>query len=407
MSKARIELPPKIAELFAEPLRYRAAYGGRGSGKTRSFAKMAAVYGYMHGRNKRDGVILCAREHLNSLEDSSFREISSAIQSEPFLQHYYDIGENYIRSHDGRIRFIFAGLRRNVDSIKSKAKVLIAWVDEAENVSEEAWQKLLPTVREEGSEIWITWNPESPDSATHKRWRANPPDNSKAVSVNWQDNPWFPEVLNQERLSDQKKRPGVYPHIWEGDFLQQREGALWTQSLIDKSKIQHGYEGGYSRIVVGVDPAVTASKTSDETGIIVAAKGANGNLYILEDASGRFTPDQWASKAIALYQKHNADRIVAEVNQGGDLVQSLIKSIDSHVPVKSVRATRGKILRAEPIAALYEQGKVFHVEDFTELERQLVFFTGSNDFSPDRLDALVWALTDLTTSSGNVHWRIS
>lgn len=407
MSKARIELPPKIAELFAEPLRYRAAYGGRGSGKTRSFAKMAAVYGYMYGKNNRDGVILCAREHLNSLEDSSFREISSAIQSEPFLEHYYDIGENYIKSRDGRIRFIFAGLRRNVDSIKSKAKVLVAWVDEAENVSEEAWQKLLPTVREEGSEIWITWNPESPDSATHKRWRANPPDNCKSICVNWQDNPWFPEVLNQERLSDQKKRPGVYPHIWEGDFLQQREGALWTQSLIDKSKIQHGYEGGYSRIVVGVDPAVTASKTSDETGIIVAAKGTNGNFYILEDASGRFTPDQWASKAIALYQKHNADRIVAEVNQGGDLVQSLIKSIDRHVPVKSVRATRGKILRAEPIAALYEQGKVFHVKDFTELERQLVFFTGSNDFSPDRLDALVWALTDLTTSSGNVHWRIS
>ncbi len=404
---ARIELPPKIAELFGKPLRYRCCYGGRGSGKTRSFAKMAAVYGYTHGSNNRDGVILCAREHLNSLEDSSFREISGAIQSEPFLAAYYEIGENFIRSHDGRIRFIFAGLRRNVDSIKSKAKVLVAWVDEAENVTENAWQKLLPSVREEGSEVWVTWNPESPDSATHKRWRVNPPDNCMTVKVNWQDNPWFPDVLNQERINDQTKRPLIYQHIWEGDFIQQREGALWTQGLIDKSKVNWGFEGGYARIVVGIDPAVTSNKNSDETGIIVAARGKNENFYILEDASGRMSPDQWASKAVELYHKHEADRIVAEVNNGGDLVQSLLKSIDAHVPFRAVRASRGKMVRAEPVAALYEQGRVFHVGDFTELEKQLVFFNGDNQFSPDRLDALVWAITDLKQSSGQVHWRIS
>lgn len=368
---------------------------------------MAAVYGYAHGTNNRDGVILCAREHLNSLEDSSFREISGAIQSEPFLAAYYEIGENFIRSYDGRIRFIFAGLRRNVDSIKSKAKVLVAWVDEAENVTENAWQKLLPSVREEGSEIWVTWNPESPDSATHKRWRVNPPDGCETVAVNWQDNPWFPDVLNQERINDQKKRPLIYPHIWEGDFIQQREGALWTQGLIDKSKVQRGYEGGYTRIVVGIDPAVTSNKDSDETGIIVAARGKNDNLYILEDASGRMSPDQWASKAVDMYHRYEADRIVAEVNNGGDLVQSLLKSIDTHVPFRAVRASRGKLVRAEPVAALYEQGRVFHVGDFTELEKQLVFFNGDNQFSPDRLDALVWAITDLKQSSGQVHWRIS
>jgi phage terminase large subunit len=229
--KAEIELPPKLVNLFDGEARYRVAFGGRGSGKTRSFALMSAVYGYRWGMSGKQGQILCAREHLNSLDESSLEEVKSAIQSVDWLDAYYEIGEKYIRSRDGKVSYVFAGLRRNLDSIKSKARVILAWVDEAENVSEAAWQKLIPTIREEESEIWVTYNPESKHSAVHQRFRVNPSSDVKVCEINWRDNPWFPDVLNQERINDQKLRPDVYDHVWEGAFLIHVEGAYYTVEM--------------------------------------------------------------------------------------------------------------------------------------------------------------------------------
>jgi phage terminase large subunit len=229
--KAEIELPPKLVNLFDGEARYRVAFGGRGSGKTRSFALMSAVYGYRWGMSGRQGQILCAREHLNSLDESSLEEVKSAIRSVDWLDAYYEIGEKYIRSRDGRVSYVFSGLRRNLDSIKSKARVILAWVDEAENVSEAAWQKLIPTIREEESEIWVTYNPESKHSAVHQRFRVSPSGDVKVCEINWRDNPWFPDVLNQERMNDQKLRPDVYDHVWEGAFLIHVEGAYYTVEM--------------------------------------------------------------------------------------------------------------------------------------------------------------------------------
>jgi phage terminase large subunit len=224
MSKtAKLELPPKMVPIFQDDARYRVTHGGRGSGKTRGKALMIAVDGYRLGRSGVSGVMLCAREHLNSLEESSMQEVKDAIRSVPWLDAYYEIGEKYIRSKDRRINFIFSGLRHNIDAVKSKARILRAWIDEAERVSEVAWRTLLPTVRSQGdwwqSEIWISYNPESEDSATHRRFRANPSPDCKIAQLNWNDNPWFPEVLNRERLEDKKFRPETYDHVWEGDFL--------------------------------------------------------------------------------------------------------------------------------------------------------------------------------------------
>jgi phage terminase large subunit len=229
--KAEIELPPKLVDLFDGEARYRVAFGGRGSGKTRSFALMSAVYGYRSGMSGKQGQILCAREHLNSLDESSLEEVKSAIRSVEWLDAYYEIGEKYVRSRDGRVSYVFAGLRRNLDSIKSKARVILAWVDEAENVSEAAWQKLIPTIREEESEIWVTYNPESKHSAVHQRFRVSPSGDVKVCEINWRDNPWFPDVLNQERMNDQKLRPDVYDHVWEGAFLIHVEGAYYTVEM--------------------------------------------------------------------------------------------------------------------------------------------------------------------------------
>ncbi|MFG6159636.1 PBSX family phage terminase large subunit [Halomonas sp. 1390] len=232
MGTVQVKLPPKLVPVFSDPnKRYRGAYGGRGSGKTRTFAKMTAVRGLMFDQEGRSGLILCGREFMNSLDESSMSEVKAAIQSEPWLAAHYDIGEKYIRTKSGRIQFAFSGLRHNLDSIKSKARILILWVDEAEPVSEKAWLKVIPTVREHGSEIWITWNPELESSATHQRFRVDPPADSIIVEMNWRDNPWFPDVLNQERLDDKKKRPDRYDHIWEGDFVRVVDGAYYADLL--------------------------------------------------------------------------------------------------------------------------------------------------------------------------------
>lgn len=245
MTTARIELPPKLIPVFAGEARYRGAYGGRGSGKTRTFAKMAAVRGYQLSQEGKTGVIVCGREFMNSLDESSMAEVKAAIASEPWLAANYDVGEKYIRTADGRIAFAFIGLRHNLDSIKSKSQIHILWVDEAEPVSEKAWLKVVPTVREHNSEIWVTWNPERKNSATHKRFRLDPPDGAKIVEINYSDNPWFPEVLERERLEDLDKRPDQYAHIWEGDFVTVVDGAYFAKALVEAK--QQGRIGHVAR----------------------------------------------------------------------------------------------------------------------------------------------------------------
>jgi predicted phage terminase large subunit-like protein len=153
------------------------------------------------------------------------------------------------------------------------------------------------------------------------------------------------------------------------------------------------------RIVVAIDPAVSTREGSDETGIIVAGKDEGGHGYVLEDLSGHYQPADWARIAVEAYREHSADRIVAEVNNGGDMVGNTLRTIDSNVPFTAVHASRGKFVRAEPVAALYEQNKVHHIGNFPVLEDQMTAFTADLDRvkigSPDRVDALVWALTDL------------
>jgi hypothetical protein len=154
-----------------------------------------------------------------------------------------------------------------------------------------------------------------------------------------------------------------------------------------------------TRIVVAIDPAVTSGEESDETGIVVVGASMDGHYYVLEDGSLRASPDTWARKAVELYKKHKANRIIAETNNGGDLVINVLKQVDPMVPTKKVVASRGKQVRAEPVSALYEQGRVHHVGGFAELEDQMVTWTPDSGSSPDRMDALVWAVTEISTAS--------
>jgi len=231
MATAQVSLPPKLIPVFDGEADVRGAFGGRGSGKTRSFAKMTAVRAYMWDMAGREGLILCGREFLNSLEDSSLEEIKAAIREEEWLLPHFDIGEKYVRTASGRIKYTFSGLDQNIDSIKSKSRILLAWVDEAEPVSEEAWVKLIPTLREDDSELWVTWNPELASSATHKRFRLSKDPRYKVIELNWRDNPRFPSKLERDRVRDKEERPEQYEHIWEGAFKTAVEGAYYAQAL--------------------------------------------------------------------------------------------------------------------------------------------------------------------------------
>jgi phage terminase large subunit-like protein len=184
----------------------------------------------------------------------------------------------------------------------------------------------------------------------------------------------------------------------DAELLEDVPGALWSHSIIERDRVRANSE--LVRVVVAIDPAVTSGEDADETGIIVCGKDAAGAGHVLADISGRYAPIEWANIAITAYRRHSADRIVAEVNNGGDMVEATLRMVDKNVPFTAVRASRGKVVRAEPVAALYEQGRVHHVGIFAQLEDQMCGFTTDFDrkaagYSPDRVDALVWALSDL------------
>lgn len=233
---------------------------------------MAAVQGYIHGNAGQSGIILCARQFMNSLEDSSLEEVKRAIEEEPWLAAWYDIGDKYIKSKCGRINFTFAGLDRNIASIKSKGRILLCWVDEAEPVTDEAWLTLIPTLREEGAEwnaeLWVTWNPKRKNAPVEDRFRRASDPLIKVISLNWRDNPKFPDKLERERVRDSLERPDQYDHVWEGDYLNVMIGAYFASAIT-----QARNEGRISR--VAPDPLMTIRLYAD-----IGGTGAKADNFV-------------------------------------------------------------------------------------------------------------------------------
>lgn len=287
-----IKIPPKLIPVFLAPnKRVRGAHGGRGSGKTRTFAKMAAVQGARFAADGKRGIIVCAREFMNSLADSSFSEVKEAIESDAWLASVYEIGKEYIRTRDGRVEFVFVGLRHNLASIKSKALILLLWVDEAERVSELAWSIVFPTVRYEDidytAEIWVTWNPERKGSATDLRFRNAADDDIIVVELNYRDNPWFPMVLEKDRARDFRDRPDQYEHIWEGAYATAAIGAYYAASLLT-AKLE-------KRIIrCAVDPLLTIRTHHD-----IGGRGAKADAYSI-------WVSQWIGREIRIVNQYAA-----------------------------------------------------------------------------------------------------
>jgi hypothetical protein len=380
-----------------EPKRYKAAFGGRGSGKSHHFAE-----DMIEQAVRRPGLrAVCVREVQKTLKESAKRLLEDKITAhglwpmfggKPRKDHIVTPGSGVI---------LFQGMQdHTAESIKSLEGFDVAWVEEAQTLSSRSLEFLRPTIRKPGSELWFSWNPRNSVDPVDQFFRGlQPPDNAAIVRANYSDNPWFPEELEAERQHDERTNRDRYAHIWLGEYEPTAIGAIWDRQTIHAHRRHEAPT--MNRIVVAIDPAVSSEAGSDEHGIVVAGIGEDGRGYVLDDTTLKGTPRQWAERALATYDRWEADAIVIERNQGGDMCRHTLQSVRPGVPVVDVVATRGKHVRAEPIAALYAMGRVSHVGTFDRLEDQMCQMTAGGyegHGSPDRCDALVWALTQLFPS---------
>lgn len=379
--------------LFKQSARYKVTYGGRGSSKSMGMGIGVIKYAIEHPDSK----ILCVRGTQTRISDSSLQILKDVIDMMG-LDDYFEQTEHTLECKNGS-DFLFYGAKA-YQQFKSLQSISLCWIDEATELRDEAWEYLIPTIRSSNSEIWVSFNPEREDDWAYREFILNKRHDAIVLKLNYWDNPYFPEVLQKEMEWDKETNLSKYKHIWEGEIISAPEGALWDDKMIVhidmKEMAKTLLDSSYERIVIGVDPAVTNKETSDNTGIVVAGK-KDDEFYVLEDASGKYTTYGWAEKVSYLYEKWEADRVIGEVNQGGDLIESNLRGANYNISYRGVRAYKGKYLRAEPIASLYEQKRVKHIKIFIELEEEMKTFVPGVSKSPDRLDALVYAITELST----------
>ena len=372
---------------------------GRGFGKTRTGAENVKRWAE---ETPKARIALVARTH-SDLRDILIEGESGLLSrkvSPPWFTPLYEPSKRRLTWPNGSIASTFTG--EEPDDLRGP-EFNYAWCDELATWKYlgETWDNLTLAMRRgELPRTIVTTTPRplkflrklyaEPDTivtggSTYEN-RANLPD-------------WF--IARIERLygGTSRGRQELFAEI-----LDEAEGALWARALIDRFRVEPGDCPDLSRVVVAIDPAVTSTEQSDETGIIaVGSAPTNGrtHYYVLRDVSDRYSPSEWATQAISVYEQEQGDRIIGEVNNGGEMIEATLRAVETSMPIpyKAVHASRGKYARAEPIAALYEQGLVHHVGDFPDLEDQLCnWVPNTNQRSPDRLDALVWGLTELSGS---------
>lgn len=391
MSILRIPTARVFAPLLCRS-RYKGAYGGRGSGKSHFFAELAIDRCVQTGGTR----IVCVREVQKSLKESVKLLLEDKIQSLGVGARFGVHSDHIVTPGDGLV--LFQGMQdHTAESIKSLEGFDIAYAEEAQTMTARSLEFLRPTIRKPGSELWFSWNPRLPSDPVDGLFRCqSPPTDAISVKSNYSDNPFFTAELEAERADAFKNNRERYGHIWLGEYEPTVRGAIWDRATIHQYRRQEAPQMG--RIVVAVDPAVSSEPDSDEHGIVVCGSGHDKRGYVLADFSARGTPRQWATRAIAAYDRYNADAIVAEVNQGGEMVKTTLESVRPGIRVIEVRATRGKHVRAEPVSALYALGRVSHIGTYPELEDQMCCMSAGGyegSGSPDRVDALVWAFTEL------------
>lgn len=390
----------KFEPLYTSPSRYFLVYGGRGAGKSFSVAEFILRLTYEKGHS-----ILFTRYTMFSAEKSIIPELKEKIYLISGVGDFSITKDRVINKKTGS-SIIFMGIKTSegVQTARIKGlKNITTWIlDEAEELhQEEVFDKIDESIRVPWvqNRVIFVLNPQRVSHWIYKRFFASLGDyfnglyeNRQYIYVSYLENMKHLSRSFIEKANALKRTNLLqYKHRYLAKWLTESSNALWRGDLIVYRKPPENLK----RVVVSVDPAVTNSKHSDETGIVAVGIDAEKNCYVLADVSGRYSPQEWAKKAIHLYEQIKADCVVAEVNQGGDLVKQIIRQIDSSVRITTVYASRGKVLRAEPVLSLYEQGKVFHAAPFAHLEEQMLTWEPKNETSPDRIDALVHGITNL------------
>lgn len=399
-----------LRDLAASGKKHILCYGGSRSGKTFAFCdfiltRAIKAPGSRHAIFRRHGVAVkqsIGKDTLPKVSSLKFPEVKLTWHEQDGYFALPNGSEIWLAGLDDKERVDkvlgreFATLYFNEASEIPLSSYFVAQTRLAQSVTQvdgrplalKSYVDLNPTTRAHWTyRMWIDGiNPdgEAPlDLGQYGHLVINPTDNAENLPADY--------IESLMALPDRQKR-----RFFDGAYMADVEEALWRRSYIKRT--QNAPE--MVRVVVAVDPATTSEVGSDETGIIVAGLGTDGLGYVLADESGKYRPEEWAQRAVSLYRSFSADRIVAEVNQGGDMVEATIRAQGQNIPYRAVHASRGKVTRAEPIAALYERDKIRHAAEFPDLENQMCVFTTGFDrkaqgWSPDRVDALVWALTDL------------
>lgn len=403
-----------MRELFTSGVRYNLVYGGSRSGKTFEIVGTIVERALLSPNSRH----LIVRQEGTSAKRAIAKTTWIEVMRIRFPEVSYKWNELY-----GFFELLGNGSQIWVGGIsddKAMEKLLgleysTIYMNEASECKYAAYTLLRSRLAETSTTIsgkslsqrfYVDLNPTNRQHWTYRIWKDGidpaselpiSTDKYGFVVVNPKDNI---ENLSAEYLEDlEALPPAARKRFFDGEYASDKEDGLWRRALIKRTT----NPPEFTRIVVAIDPSVTNNIGSDETGIIAAGVDAGGNGYILADDSGKMDATSWARRAIGLLDQYGADRIVAEVNNGGDLVEGTIRAVREGVSYKAVRASRGKYTRAEPIAALYERGKIFHVGEFDVLEDQMCSFTTdfnrkAQGYSPDRVDALVWALTELFPS---------
>lgn len=393
------------------------AYGGSRSGKTFEFCRAIAVLAFRYG-----GRYAIFRRYFNAVRTSVFVDTFPKMMNLCFPSYHYETNkaasEIYFPHNGAEIDFVGLDDKARVEKILGREFAAI-YFNECSEISFSsveiattrlAQKRLDSRGRLLRNRLFYDCNPPGKNHWTYKmfiegvhpvsRLKINNTGSYGVIRINPHDNAEnLPDGYIEQTLgnaSERSKRRFLY-----GEFSDENENALWKSStMIDPFRVVD-VPDDLERIVIGVDPAVTSSETSDHTGIVVCGKktiDGQDHFFVLEDDSLIAPPERWSAVVSSCFNDWFAELVVAEINQGGDLVESTLRNTAPNLPVKKVRATRGKIVRAEPISVLYSQGRVHHVGLFPELENEMTSYTGdrTSEDSPDRLDALVWALTELS-----------
>ena len=375
--------------------RYFLITGGRGSAKSFHVSLFLLNLTYEKGH-----VILFTRWTMTSAHISIMPEFLEKIEMLN-KEKDFNISQKEIVNNKTGSRIIFRGIKTSQGTATANLKSIqgvTTWVlDEAEElVDEDVFDKIDLSIRQKGmtNRVILVMNPSYKTHFIYKRFLVKKQP-STHIHTSYLDNI---KNLNQSFIDQAEvtKNENLirFNHLFMGDWLDDAEGLLWNRKMLDRCRINNAPEN--LRKVIAIDPAVTANANSDETGIVIIGKDNNNKIYLLEDLSGKYTPNEWGEIACKAMKNHNCDYYVAEKNQGGDMVKAIIEQFDKNNHIKLVQATKGKYLRAEPVYAQYEQGNVYHVGKFPLLETQMITFNpDANKKSPDRVDALVYGVTEL------------